>query len=95
MLAILQELAKQSNFNIQNALHPENLASQHVYPIRSLHKKYKVMLDILADPTQNSRLMDQLNEEEMQALSATRDVINTEKSLLWFAIPYASTFPRG
>ncbi|SJX63470.1 uncharacterized protein SRS1_14226 [Sporisorium reilianum f. sp. reilianum] len=93
-LALFIELGQQAKVEMKNALHPENLTSQHVRPLEELQRKYKLLLDPLNSTENVERLTDQLGEEEQERFLETVNVLDAESKLLEAAQRYATRFPH-
>ena len=79
---------------MQNALHPENVSSQHRSPLESLRSKYAQLLQLLERDDNSDKLTGQLSEMERQSFERSIEMLQAEHSLLQVAKGYASTFPH-
>ncbi|CBQ73631.1 conserved hypothetical Ustilaginaceae-specific protein [Sporisorium reilianum SRZ2] len=93
-LALFTELGQQAKVEMKNALHPENLTSQHVTPLEELQGKYKLLLDPLERRENVERLTSHLDEEERERFLETVNVLSAESKLLEAAQRYATRFPH-
>lgn len=93
-VALFEEAGRLAKEDLWIALHPENVAAQHQQPLTLLESKCKQLLKILSDPTNEARLIGQLDETEREAYLETQELLNAEEKLLSVAAErYASRIP--
>lgn len=96
LVSFLEEEVNRSRRDLLSPLHPENVTSQHKFPVEMLRNKYKLLMKLLQNPERVERLTNQLEPVDQQRFFRAHEVLSAEKMLLdsVLEMEYVGDFPR-
>ncbi|KAI3481026.1 hypothetical protein L1887_56800 [Cichorium endivia] len=92
LLAVMEEAGSTAKWEMQTALHPENVRAQHKTALSALSAKITNLLNAVEADTQ--RLMSQLSEAESERFLLAHELLRAEKQLLNAASRLATSTPH-
>jgi hypothetical protein len=91
LLAVLEEAGNTAKWEMQTALHPDNVRAQHKTALSALSAKITNLLNAVEADTQ--RLVSQLSEAESERFLLAHELLRAEKQLLNAASRLATSTP--
>ncbi|GAC98263.1 flavohemoprotein [Pseudozyma hubeiensis SY62] len=94
-LALFEDVSRQARFEVQNALHPENVSAQHKAAVEMLRARYGQMIGLLKSESNVDKLTGLLDADEVARFLEVHELLVAEENLLeMVGKSYAGAFPR-